>query len=326
MILAGDIGGTKTLLRLEARERGGAACERRYPSREFPDFGAILRAFFSDCRARLGGSFSIEHACLAVAGPVTEGHASVTNLSWRLDAAALAAEFAIGEVALINDFAAAAHGLELLGADELVTLQQGKPVAGAPRLILGPGTGLGIAYVIRQSGERVALAGEAGHAAFAPRDAVQIDLLRWLSARHARVEVEDVVSGRGLEAIYAFLRERKGETPAQRAQPGDAAAIAAAARSGGDATALAAVDLFLSALGAVAGDHALGILARGGVYLTGGIAPKLLWRIPEGGLLPAFNDRGGFSGLSETMPVHVVLNERLGLLGAALLASGEKGG
>ena len=326
MILAGDIGGTKTLLRLEGLERGDPAYEQRYASGDYPGFGVLLREFLAECRSSLGNSFVLERACLGVAGPVTEGRASVTNLSWRLDAAALAAEFGIGEVVLLNDFAAAAHGIDSLGPDELATLQQGKPVAAAPRLILGPGTGLGIAYVIRHSGERVALAGEAGHAAFAPRDAVQIDLLRWLSARHARVEVEDVVSGRGLEAIYAFLRERKGETPAQRAQPGDAAAIAAAARSGGDATALAAVDLFLSALGAVAGDHALGILARGGVYLTGGIAPKLLWRIPEGGLLRAFNDRGGFSGLSETMPVHVVLNERLGLLGAALLASGEKGG
>lgn len=330
MILAGDVGGTKTLLRLEARERDDAACERRYANGEFHDFRSLLNVFLHECRSRFGAPLAIERACLGVAGPVTEGQASVTNLSWRLDAAALAAEYGFGEVSLLNDFAAAAHGIDSLGPEELVTLQPGNPVAAAPRLILGPGTGLGIAYLIRYSGEWIAVAGEAGHAGFAPRDQTQLDLLHYLIGRRTRVEAEDVLSGRGLEAAYAFLRQRNGGASAagaRTAEPGDAAAaIAEAAIAGGDPIALAAVDLFLAALGAVAGDHALGILARGGVFLAGGMVPKLLWRMHQGGLLRAFNDRGGFSALAETMPVHVVLNERLGLLGAAMIARAGKRG
>jgi glucokinase len=241
----------------------------------------------------------------------------VTHLPWEIDGPALAAQFAFDSVRLLNDFAAAAHGIGALAADDIVTLQAGEPMADRPLVVIGAGTGLGLAYALGGS----VLSGEAGHVAFAPVDLAQHELWRWLHRRHGRVEVEHVVSGRGLADIDEFLRGREpAATPCDAPASDRAAAVARAALVDGEARALAAVDLFLSCYGALAGDHALAVLARGGVYLAGGIAPKLLPRIRAGGFLAAFNDKGARSHWTRSCPVHVVTNPDLPLLGAARVA------
>lgn len=311
MILTGDIGGTKTLLALH-EDNGAIAVSRRYPSRDAAAFEDLVARFLDETAARP------RLACFGIAGPVLGGRVRVTHLPWEIDAAGLAARFGLQQVLLLNDFAAAAHGIGALTADDLVTLQAGEPQADRPRLVIGAGTGLGMAYV---DGDRV-LSGEGGHAGFAPVDAVQDGLWQWLHRRLGRVQVEHVVSGSGLALIYEFLIEQAGGKAASGARDvlaaeDAAAAIGRRALDHGDALSLAAVDLFIACYGALAGDQALTVLARGGVYVTGGIAPKLLPRLVAGGFLAAFNEKGSFAPLARACPVHVVTNPDLPLLGAA---------
>jgi len=307
VILTGDIGGTKTLLALHD-ERGTIVERREFPSRQSPSFESLLAHFIGMTKARA------TTACFGVAGPVLGDRVQVTHLPWEVDGPALAARFGLTRVWLLNDFAAAAHGIAALGPADQVTLQTGRPMADRPQVVIGAGTGLGLAFVL---GDAV-FSGEAGHAAFAPADAQQVALWQWLNIRHGRVQVEHVVSGRGLIAIDSFLR---GDAPvANEAQPEHAASIARAALIDGDEQSLVAVDLFLSCFGALAGDQALAVLARGGVYLAGGIAPRLLPRLAAGGFLAAFNDKGSYADLTRACPVHVVTNPDLPLLGAARVA------
>jgi glucokinase len=311
LILTGDIGGTKTLLALHD-DSGAIAVSRRYPSRDAATFDELVARFLDETAARP------RLACFGIAGPVLGGHVRVTHLPWEIDAAQVAARFGLQRVLLLNDFAAAAHGIGALTADDLATLQAGEPAADRPRLVIGAGTGLGIAYV---QGDRV-LSGEGGHAGFAPADAIQAALWQWLHRRLGRVEVEHVVSGGGLALVYEFLLEQAGGSVAPGARDALAAEDAAAAigrraLEQGDPPALAALDLFIACYGALAGDQALTVLARGGVFVTGGIAPKLLPRLAAGGFLAAFNDKGSFAPLARACPVHVVTNPDLPLLGAA---------
>jgi glucokinase len=222
----------------------------------------------------------------------------------------------------MNDFAAAAWGVGLLAPAERVTLQAGEPVAGAPRVVLGAGTGLGIAYV---AAGVEPISGEGGHGAFAPATEEQAALWRYLHERLGRVTLEHVISGAGLARIYAFLRQHAGLTESaelraalQSADP--AATISHHAIERADPLASAALELFTACYGAAAGDHALNVMARGGVFVAGGIAPKILPRLRAGGFIAAFNDKGDFSEYARRMPVHVVTSERLGLIGAAAAA------
>jgi glucokinase len=319
VILAGDIGGTKTLLALF--ERTTARFEERYSSPDFGDFASLLERFLSDAKTALGTSKKIQRACLGIAGPVTDQHVQVTNLPWEIDARALERRFGIAQIRLINDFAAAAHGIDALAEKDYVTLQEGEHVREAPRLVIGAGTGLGAAYMIWDGRMHRAVPGEGGHAGFSPANEEQAALWRHLHGKLGRVEIEHVVSGDGLERIYEFLRDsgRAQESAQVRAAmaAGDAAAaISEAAFESEDALANAALDLFIACYGAAAGDYALAVVARGGVYVAGGIAPKILPRLRAGGFIAAFNAKGGFSELTKKMPVHVITEERLGLLGA----------
>jgi len=305
-VLCGDIGGTKTLLAIAALagERLELVLERRYADRDFAAFADLLRAFRDEAR------IDVERACLGVAGPVDGRRVAVTNFPWEIDAGALEAILG-APVALANDFVAAAHGIDVLAADDVVTLQAGAPEARGPQLVIGAGTGLGVAYRVWQGDRYAVIGGEAGHAGFAPADERQAGLWQALHAGLGRVRVEHVVSGPGLARIYDFLRDGQGEVRAPEQ-------VASAA----DPAARAAVDLFLACYGAVAGDHALAILARGGVFLAGGISPRLLPRLRSGPFLEAFNAKGVHANLAARFPVKVVVNERLGLLGAAKLAVG----
>lgn len=326
MILAGDIGATKTLLEVGALRQGRwfPAFGRRYAGANHADFASVLRAFLLEWESRHGSAVTIARACFGVAGPVLDNRVQMTNLPWLVDGDAISAAFGIPHVCISNDFAAAASGVDLLQAADLVTLQRGEPVAAAPRVVIGAGTGLGVAYMIWADAGYQAIAGEGGHTGFAPSTTEQLELWRDLHARQGRVVAEDVVSGPGLVRICEFLGRREGKSAASAAalSSGDAAAaIAHAALESGDPLCSRALDLFLSCYGAVAGDHALAVMARGGVYVAGGIAAKVLPRLVSGGFLAAFNAKGGYSGAARQIPVHVVTNERLGLLGAALLAT-----
>ncbi|MBM3392499.1 MAG: glucokinase [Betaproteobacteria bacterium] len=308
MILSGDIGGTKTLLALA--DEGGIVCERRYPSQDWPEFPALLRAFLDEAGAPAVGA-----ACFGVAGPVADNRAKVTYLPWVVDGPALARDFGLGRVEVLNDFAAAAQGVAALREEDLVTLQEGRPAAGAPRLLLGAGTGLGVAALLPEGAGWRTVGGEGGHIGFSPADEDQLAVWRHLRQPNGRVTAENVISGPGLADIYASLEIVSRHDTAIA----DPAAIVAA--DDVDPRASRALNVFIAAYGAFAGDLALLFMARGGVYLGGGIAPKILAHLQRGGFVEAFRRRGAHAGLMPDFPIRVVTEERLGLLGALAIAA-----
>jgi glucokinase len=305
LVLCGDIGGTKTLLAVAALDgdRFDVVFERRYADRDFADFAELARAFRDEAQTR------VERACFGIAGPVGGRRVAVTNFPWQIDADALEAVLG-APVELANDFVAAAHGIDLLRPEDVATLQAGEPEPRAPQLVIGAGTGLGVAYRVWEGDRYAVIGGEGGHAGFAPADERQANLWRALHAQLGRVRVEHVVSGPGLARIYDFLRQGRGE-----------ARLPEEIASAADPVARAALDLFLECFGAAVGDHALAILAGGGVWLAGGVAPKILPQLRGGPFLAAFNAKGAHAGLMARLPVKVVVNERLGLLGAARIAA-----
>ncbi|HEV7767540.1 MAG TPA: glucokinase [Thermoanaerobaculia bacterium] len=298
-LLAGDVGGTKTLLRCVEPD-GAISRELRYDSTASPTFDDVLREFLAE-----GIPGPIDAACFAVAGPVIDAHAEVTNVGWRIDEASLERAFSIGRVSLINDFYAVGLGVPLLGADDVLSLQPGDHDRTAPIAILGAGTGLGEALVVNFGGEYQVLPGEGGHAEFAPQDEEQTKLFLYLHRIHGHVSWERVISGLGLVNIFTFLT---GETL-------DAAEIGTRANAG-DPVAAHAFAIFVDAYGAEAGNMALRTLARGGVYLAGGIAAKNISWFTDGRFLDAFCRKGRFGHVMKTIPVDLILNEKVGLIGA----------
>ena len=325
MILAGDIGATKAMLLLAPGGRGSVepAFERRYAVASFPGFSALLAQFLDEYRQHGGRKARAASACFGAAGPAAGERIQMTNLPWCLDSGAIAAEFGIRRVQLVNDFEAAASGIEALGPGDYAILQQGEPLAQAARVVIGAGSGLGVAYALPQGNRYRVIAGEGGHAGFAPADEEQLRLWQALQQQFGRVSVEHVVSGPGLVRTYEFLCAAQPELPAQKetVRAEGAAGISRLALEHGDALACRALDLFIACYGAVAGDHALTVTARGGVYIAGGIAAKILGRIAGGAFMAAFNAKGVHAHLNRKVPVQVVTTERLGLLGAALIAA-----
>jgi len=318
-LLAGDIGGTKTLLRL-FKTGGEVLAERRFDSVSFTSLEQAVAGFLSDFPA-----ISLAAACFGVAGPVEGGRANITNLPWQIDEASIAEEFRIPQVRLINDFQAVAYGIEALEIQDLATLQAGAPQECGVRAVIGAGTGLGEGFMVWQGGYYAAFPSEGSHADFAPTDALQIKLLRYLAARYGHVSYERLVSGPGLVNIFDFLRDTRGQQITAELQSemkaGDpAAAISGFAMAGKDDLAVSALDLFARIYGAEAGNLALKVLARGGVYIAGGIAPQIMGKLEDGEFLRAFADKGRFAGLLGDIPVHVVLNPKVGLLGAVRVA------
>lgn len=319
--VSADIGGTKTLLRA-ADWRGGytrVRCERRYASSSYPSFSDVLRDFLSDPSVAETGSPPAS-ACFAVAGPVERQKVALTNVSWVMDAEAIATEFAIPSVTLINDFAAVALSVDSLPKDDLVTLQAGKPHAGQMRVALGAGTGMGVAWLSWQNGRYVALSTEAGHIDFAPADALQDRLLASLRDQFGHVSVERVLSGPGLTSIFNFLltdAAGSAEGLGERLEEDRAEYVSELAFNQKNPVAIKAMDLFVEIYGAYAGNLALAGLCRNGVFVAGGIAPRIIAKLREGGFMKAFRDKGRFSQLMGEIPVYVVMNSKAGLLGAA---------
>ena len=326
-ILAGDIGGTKTLLQIAECDAGRcrAVREQRYDSGAHASLASIIRDFFVS--EKVG---AIEAACFGIAGPVkhTEAgqHVKVTNLPWEIDSRNLAREFDFPHARLINDFQAIGYGIEALGAHDLVVLQRGEAVPRGPRAVIGAGTGLGQGILVWDRDHYEPIATEGGHASFGPNDELQIELTHYLLKNCGRASYERVLSGHGLVRLYAFLKERC-ETPesaalAQAMQKEDpAAAITLAALERNDALANQALDLFVDIYGAQAGNLALTTGATGGVYIAGGIAPKILPRCTDGRFMRAFSSKGKMTPYVTAIPVQVVMNPQVGLIGAALAAS-----
>lgn len=315
-LLVADIGGTKSNLWLF--EQNGAQREIRNQatlrSAEYADACAVIAAFLKDARVDAG--------VVAIAGPVIDGRAETPNLPWVVERTKLVQTLRSERVELINDLVATAYGVAGLGPDALATLNEGAPAAGGAIAVIAAGTGLGEAILVDTGSQRIALPSEGGHADFAPGDEMEIELLRYLAARHGHVSWERVVSGPGLHAIYRFLVESGygGKNPelAARMAAGDpAAAIAEAAMAQTDATASRALDLFVRAYGAESGNLALKALATGGVYVAGGIAPKVLERLRAGLFLQGFVGKGRHAELLRHIPVKVVLEPRAALFGAA---------
>ncbi len=328
-VLAGDIGGTKTWLQIaefsgQARQ-GRVIYEERYDSQAYPDFSQMLEEFLSNAP---GLTLNLpEKACFGVAGPVSQtptGQSSkLTNLPWQLDTQALADELSISKVQLINDFQAIGYGIEALQSEDLVTLQTGQAQVSAPRLVIGPGTGLGVGLLTWQSDHYAALPSQGGHMDFAPVDIQQIALLDYLLKSFGHAPWESVVSGSGLTHLYEFLCTQhpgQGKLSLQQDLHDLPARITEAAEKGDDVLAIQAVELFVSLCGAFAGNLALASLPYGGVYVAGGIAPKLIERFKDGMFLRAFNTKSSMSSLLMNMPVRVIMNPKVGLMGAALVA------
>jgi glucokinase len=322
LVLAADVGGTNTKLALARVEARRATIVKRciYPSPEYATLELAVGEFLSQTdTAPLAAG--IAAACIAVAGPVEGGRARFTNLAWRIEEAELADRLAIPRLRVINDFSAAALGLELLGPDDFLTLQEGTRVEGAQRVIVGAGTGLGVGVLAWAGNGYRVMPSEGGHADFAPVDALQDELLCFLRSKYGRVSYERVVSGRGLPRILEFLKTVAPPHPTAEllhALEGGhpARAISEFALSGRDPVAQRALEIFVSAYGAFAGNMALITLAHGGVYIAGGIAPRIAAKMQDGSFIQAFSAKGRFKRVLDTMPVRVVLNDQVGLLGA----------
>ena len=279
-VLAGDIGGTKTLMQIAdvTEERYQVLYEQRFESQRYDDFLTLAQTFLSS--APYAAVAAIEDACVAVAGPVesakTGQHAKVTNLPWEIEARSLAATLRLPRLLLINDFQAIGHAIDALSKDDFVVLQPGQCQPRAPRIIIGAGTGLGVAQMIWQAGRYHVIPSEGGHADFAPADEAQMALLRYMQRSFSHVSYDRILSGPGLVQIYRFLLEAVNSVDLMQSvllQPdADAAAISAMAST--DPVARQAVEMFVSIYGAQAGNLALLSLAHGGVYITGGIAPQ----------------------------------------------------
>jgi glucokinase len=320
LLLAGDIGGTKTVLGVFSAEHGPRAplAQSEFPSAKYPSLVAMVREFLA------GTGLTVERASFAVAGPVIAGSSKGTNLSWYLDETELATELELQSVHLLNDLEAIGDAVPSLEESDLHTLNPGEPVVGAARAVIAPGTGLGEAFLIWDGSRYRAFPSEGGHAAFAPTSDLEAGLLAYLRERFEHVSVERVCSGPGLLNIYRYLRDSGHAAESAelaRALPaveyGPSLISAAALRADSDPLSRAALELFVSILGAEAGNLALKVLSLGGVYLAGGIPPRILPALTDGRFLRAFTAKGRMGELLARVPVSVVAL-RAAILGAAI--------
>ncbi len=329
-ILAGDIGGTKTLLALAVPNESGfdTLYEKRFVSADFPQFEPMVENFLTDAKQHLSHADCLpEAACFGVAGAVSGRTARTTNLPWLMDADRLQNQFNIAEVRLINDFQSIGYAIEALKQEDIVTLQTGREITGGTRVIIGAGTGLGQGFLTWQNGRYEVVASEGGHASFSPGNDLEIELLQYLRKKFGHATWERVVSGRGLVNVFDFLlssnkakesaalnQARKNEDPA--------AAISRFALDGKDELAVQAMHLFVQLYGAQTGNLALYGLATGGVYVAGGVAPKIIDKLTDGTFIQAFTDKEPrMQDLLKSMPVHVVINQHVGLLGSMVAAA-----
>ncbi|MFL5496237.1 MAG: glucokinase [Gemmatimonadales bacterium] len=321
IVLAGDVGGTNA--RLATVEIEGRSVrivlERRYPSRDYPGLGPIVRRFCEEEGSRP------DRACFGIACPLVGDDCTAPNLPWTIHGRALAAEIGIPRTTIINDFVAVGYGIELLGPSDLVTLQEGRPEPQGPIVVIGAGTGLGQCFLLWEGDHYRVLPSEAGHGDYAPRGKLQAGLLQFLAQQFGRVSWERLLSGPGLTNTYRYLlasavAPEQAAVRAEMEKEDPAAVISRHALAGTDCLSDRALDLFCEIFGAQAGNLGLTMVSTGGVYLAGGIAPRVVERLKAGPFLAAFRDKGRLSDLLARIPVHVITNPNGALLGAAAVA------
>jgi len=318
LILSGDIGGTKTHLAVFTT-KGDALVpifERTYRSRDFTGLPGALQAMLDE------QPMDVTAAAFGIAGPIVEYKSKLTNLGWDVNGQEVADCLRLKHVGLLNDLEAMAYGTLRLRDDERVVLQKGKRQERRPVAVIAAGTGLGEAGLLWDGRRYISIPTEGGHTDFGPRNELEIELLRFLLGRHKRVSYERIVCGPGLKSTYDFFRQRSGvpepEWLTAEFKSGDPAAIISRAGSGGkDAVCRETLELFVSLYGAEAGNLALKMCSTGGVFVGGGIAPKLLPLLQQGSFMHSFVFKGRYQPLLEQMPVEVVLNEKAALIGAA---------
>ena len=321
MILAGDIGGTKTNLGLFDVREGALRAHKQqsFPSRDHVGLEAIVQKFMSGARVQ------VTAACFGVAGPVVDGQSVTPNLPWIVSAENLARTLNLESVSLINDLEATAHGIPALKPEEMLTLNEGAVETGNAALVAA-GTGLGVASLFWDGKRHEPSASEGGHMDFAPRNLLEIELLKYMLTKHSRVSIERVLSGPGLFNIYDFLRAsgygtESPEIAARFAENDPSSVISQAALAHECKMCVKALDMFAAIYGATAGNVALTLKAIGGVYIGGGIAPKISEKLKDGTFIGAFMDKGRLSSLVATIPVRVILNDKTALMGAARVAA-----
>ena len=322
LVLAGDIGGTKTNLAVFSvhGEKLRSESLQTFPSKRYSGLTPILKEFCGDQPA-------VEAACFGIAGPVVDGRVKTTNLPWIVDTEELRRVLKLDAAHLLNDLEASAYGLFTLEDEEFFTLNEGQMRHSGNKALLAAGTGLGQAILYDDGEHFRPLASEGGHADFAPRDELEIELLRHLIGRFGHVSYERVLSGPGLFNIYRFLKESRGmEEPVRLAErfaagedPG--VIVSQAALAGEPAICVEALNLFVAVYGAEAGNLALSAKSVRGLYIGGGIAPKILDKLKDGTFMRAFLDKGRYRDLLAAIPVQVVLNEQAALRGAAYYAA-----
>lgn len=320
IVLAGDVGGTNARLALVEidRSRARLVSVAKYPSQEYPGLAPIVHRFLGET----GGQ--PERACYGIAGPIVDQRVVTPNISWSIDGADLARETGIASTLLINDFSAAGFGIGRLGDDDLATLQAGERQERGPIGLIGAGTGLGHGFLLWNDGYKVHPS-EAGHGAFAARTPEEWKLVAYLRNEFERVSWERVLSGPGLAHLYRFLAATRfaAEQPEVReemAGEDPAAVVTKHALAGTDALCVKALDMFASAYGAQAGHLAITIVATGGIYLAGGIAPRIVAKLRDGTFIEAFRSLGRLAEFASRVPVQVIMNPDVGLLGAAAAA------
>jgi glucokinase len=330
MLLAGDVGGTKTQLVVFSPQDGprmGVASEV-LPSGDYGSLEALVSRFLAR------HDLEIEEAVFGVAGPVVGGRAEITNLPWVMEEEGLRRALAVRTVRLLNDVEAIAHAVPHLQPGDVHTLNEGEPAPGGAIAVVAPGTGLGEAYLAWDGARYRANATEGGHAGFAPESPLETDLLRHLQDRFGHVSCERVCSGLGIPNIYGFLKasgvvgEEPGWLREQLAEAGDPTPVIVGAALDANRSCdlcVATLDTFVSILGAEAGNVALRVLATGGVYLAGGIPPRILSALEKGLFLEAFRRKGRMRDLMARMPVHVIVGSGVALLGAAYHAMEDRG-
>jgi glucokinase len=322
MLLAGDIGGTKTNLAVFSAETGWRKpyAEATYSSVQYPDFESLVREFLTQ------HNFPIDRASFGVAGPVVEGHASITNLPWMMDEKHLQQAFHISSVRLMNDLDAIAHSVPHLEAQDLHTLNEGQKVTGGAIAVIAPGTGLGEGFLTWNGTQYQAHTSEGGHADFAPVNPLQVELLRYLMARFPHVSFERVCSGTGIPNIYDYLKDSGYAAEPQwlaeqLATTNDRSPIIvnnALDKDNACELCIATLNAFVSILAAEAGNLALKVFSTGGVYIGGGIPPRILSYLQAKQFMQIFTHKGRFTPRLSQMPVHVILNPKVALLGAAI--------
>jgi glucokinase len=325
MILAGDIGGTKVNLALFGADlRFSPENLASFPSRDYSSLGAIVQKFLTERKLKA------QHACFGIAGPVKQGRVEVTNLPWTIVGKDLAESLKLKHVWLINDLEANAHGIGGLAPSDFVVLNAGEEGAIGNAAIISAGTGLGEAGLFWDGNRHLPIASEGGHADFGPRTDLDLELAAHLRKRFGQVEWESVLSGPGQFHIYEFLRDRSGgKEPAWLAaelrSEEPPRVVTRAALEGKDPLCIQALEMFVNYYGAEAANLALKVLATGGVYVGGGIAPKIITKLKDGAFMKAFIGKGRMKELLAAMPVRVIMNDKTALIGAARFAAMQSG-